>query len=104
MVAGVETLDAGRAAAPSVRRIVRAQSVVGFTLTAVLLVLWFGFVLAVAFAKAALSVEIVPGVTRALAVGTGVLGASWLLACLYMVWAERWHDAALAALVREEDA
>ena len=74
---------------------------VGFALTGALFVLWFGFVLLVAFAKQSLSETIVPGISWALASGTGVMLGSWALGGVYMVWAERRYDAALLRIRSE---
>jgi len=105
MVTSVEG-DMPRTAGASAPRtlfhqVANERRIVGFALTGALLMLWFGFVLLVAFAKQGLSAVIVPGITWALAAGTGVMLGSWLLGGVYMVWAERRYDGALLRIRSE---
>lgn len=85
----------------ALRELGRRRCGVSVLLALVLLAVWLGFVLIVAFGKSSLTGEIVPGFTVALASGLGVLMAAWLLACLYLFWAERHFDAALANVTQE---
>lgn len=85
----------------ALRRLGRRRFQVSVLLAVTLLAVWLGFVLLVAFAKSSLTGEIVPGFTVALASGLGVLSVAWLLACLYLFWAERHFDAALAQVHEE---
>lgn len=79
-----------------VRRIANYRRLVAFALTGLLMVAWMAFILLVAYAKPTLATEVTPGLSWGLLSGVGMMAAAWLLACVYMLWAERWLDVALA--------
>ena len=63
-------------------------------MTTLLAVMYFGFMLLVAFATPLLSTPIFPGITLAILIGAGMILASWLLGWAYVAWANRHHDPA----------
>ena len=69
-------------------------------LTAAVMAVYFGFVLLVAFAKDWLGAELVPGLSRGIALGALVIVLSWLLTLVYVRWTNRHYDAALTRLRR----
>lgn len=79
-----------------VRRIAERRRVVAFALAGLLLAAWMAFILLVAYAKPTLATEVTPGLSVGLLSGVGMIVGAWLLACVYMLWAERWLDVALA--------
>ena len=80
----------------------------GFTvwLTAVMLLAYFGFVLAIAFDKALLARPLVAGGVTSLGipVGLGLILLAILLTGLYVRRANAEYDAVITALVREHEA
>jgi uncharacterized membrane protein (DUF485 family) len=69
-------------------------------LTAVMLAVYFGFILLIAFAKGFLSREITAGLTVGIALGVVVILATWVVTWIYVRWANRVYEPALAELRR----
>ena len=73
-----------------------ARSRVATTLTLAMMVLYFGFILLVAFNKPLLAREITPGLSLGILLGALVIVASWLLIWIYARWANTHYDRAIA--------
>jgi uncharacterized membrane protein (DUF485 family) len=73
---------------------------IAVTLTAAMMVAYFGFVLLVAFNKPLLGRLLAPGLSLGMLLGAGVIVVAWLLTWTYVRWANTHYDAALAALRR----
>ena len=71
---------------------------VALTLTAAMLVVYFGFILLIAFAKDFLSRTITDGLSVGMALGVVVILATWALTWTYVRWANRRYDPAIAQL------
>jgi uncharacterized membrane protein (DUF485 family) len=71
---------------------------IALSLTAAAMVVYFGFILLVAFGKPFLARLIVPGLSVGIALGTLVIGSSWLLIWIYVRWANRHYDDAVSRL------
>jgi uncharacterized membrane protein (DUF485 family) len=71
---------------------------VALALTAAMLVVYFGFILLIAFAKGFLSERIVSGLTVGMALGVLVILATWALTWIYVRWANRVYEPALDEL------
>jgi uncharacterized membrane protein (DUF485 family) len=69
-------------------------------LTAAMMVLYFGFILLVAFDKPLLSRLVAPGLSLGILLGGLVIFAAWLLVGIYVVWANRSYDRRIAELRR----
>jgi uncharacterized membrane protein (DUF485 family) len=67
-------------------------------LTAVMMVVYFGFILLVAFAKPFLTSLVVPGLSWGILLGALVIVAAWALVWFYVRWANSHYDAGVAAL------
>lgn len=67
------------------------------TLTAAMMVIYFGFILLVAFNKPLLAVLVLPGLSLGILLGAFVIVAAWALIWIYVRWANRHYDAAIAA-------
>jgi len=109
--------DAARLAAaatdPTARLSPRDQAVhalslrrwkVALALTGVMLAVYFGFVLGIAFDKAALGAPLVPGLSLGMALGVGVIITAFALTALYARWANRTYDPALERAIATERA
>lgn len=81
-----------------VRSLARARWRIAVTLSAVVFALYFGFILAVAFAKDAMAFEIIPGVSVGILAGALVIVGAWLSTWVYVSWANKHFDAGLRAL------
>lgn len=70
-------------------------------LTGAMIVLYFGFILLIAYAKPLMAHQIVPGLSVGILLGALVIVASWLLTWVYMWWANRHYDPVLKQLKNE---
>ena len=85
--------------AAKVEEVSRARRRVSLLLSAATLVVYFGFILSVAFAKQFMGSTIVPGLSFGILFGALVIVASFALTGVYARWANR-HDSSVAALER----
>jgi uncharacterized membrane protein (DUF485 family) len=77
---------------------------IALTLTAVMIVLYFGFIVLIAYDRPLLATLVVPGLTLGILLGALVIVVSWLLTYGYVRWANTKYDPALRALnVAEAD-
>ena len=67
-------------------------------LTVAMMVLYFGFILLVAYAKPLLGRLVVPGLSLGILLGALVIIAAWVLIWIYVRWANTHYDAAIEAL------
>jgi uncharacterized membrane protein (DUF485 family) len=79
-------------------RLAAARGRVAALLTAAVVGVYFGFIVLIAFAKPWLAVQLVPGLSRGIALGALVIVLAWLSTLVYVRWANRRYDAALEAL------
>lgn len=75
-----------------------ARARIAGLLTACMVVLYFGFILLIAFGRDILARRLMPGLTVGILLGALVIIASWLLTWVYVRWANRHYDPALRAL------
>jgi uncharacterized membrane protein (DUF485 family) len=73
---------------------------IAIALTAAMMVLYFGFILLIAFAKPLLTDPIVPGLSLGILLGAVVIVAAWVLIWIYVRWANRHYDVAVDAIRR----
>ena len=71
---------------------------IALTLTAVMIVLYFGFIVLIAYGRSVLAVLITPGLTVGILLGALVIVVSWLLTYWYVHWANTRYDVELRAL------
>jgi uncharacterized membrane protein (DUF485 family) len=71
---------------------------IAIALTAAMMVLYFGFILLVAYAKPLLAVILVPGLSLGILLGAFVIVAAWVLIWIYVRWANAHYDTAIDAL------
>ncbi len=81
-----------------IRAIARARWRVAIALSAAVFILYFGFILAVAFAKDAMAAEVAPGLTWGILFGAFVIVGAWATTWIYVSWANRHFDARLSRL------
>jgi len=73
---------------------------IAIALTAAMMVLYFGFILLVAFAKPLLTSPVAPGLSLGILLGALVIVAAWVLIWIYVRWANRHYDVAVDAMRR----
>jgi uncharacterized membrane protein (DUF485 family) len=67
-------------------------------LTIAMMVLYFGFILLVAYNKPLLTRLVVPGLSVGVLLGALLIVAAWVLIWIYVRWANRHYDVAVARL------
>ena len=73
---------------------------IALTLTAVMIVLYFGFIVLIAYDRPLLATLLTPGLTLGILLGALVIVISWLLTYWYVRWANTRYDVALRELQR----
>ena len=87
---------------PKFRALVKARSTLGWSLTAVMLVIYYSFILLIAFDKGFLSQVVAGSVTSmGIALGLGVLLTAFVLVAVYVAVANTKFDRMTAELRRE---
>ncbi|MEE3719158.1 DUF485 domain-containing protein [Tumidithrix elongata RA019] len=67
-------------------------------LTAIMMVIYFGFILLIAYDKSLLATPIVPGLSLGILLGALTIAAVWLLTYVYVTWANNVYDVHVAEL------
>jgi uncharacterized membrane protein (DUF485 family) len=76
----------------------RSRWRVAISLTAVMMAVYFGFILLVAYRKPLLTAVVVPGLSVGILLGAMVILAAWVLIWIYVRWANGSYDARVATL------
>jgi len=77
---------------PEFRSLVRQKWRISLLLTFLMLFVYFGFILLIAFDKSFLARPFGKDLTIGLPIGIGILIFAWLLTGIYTVWANRIYD------------
>ena len=80
------------------RELDRARGRVALGLTGAMVVLYFGFILLVAFGRHILARRLIPGLTLGILLGALVILASWVLTWVYVRWANTRYDPKVRSL------
>jgi uncharacterized membrane protein (DUF485 family) len=84
------------------RALSRARNRIAIALTTLMILIYFGFIILIAFDKTLLGRLVVPGLSLGILIGALVIVASWLLTWYYVRWANTHYDTALRAIGRDE--
>jgi uncharacterized membrane protein (DUF485 family) len=74
---------------------------VALTLTAVMMAVYFGFILLVAFAKPIMATQLVPGLSLGIALGAATILFAFVITLVYVRWANTHLDAQADSIVKE---
>jgi uncharacterized membrane protein (DUF485 family) len=74
---------------------------VSLLLSGVMMLIYFGFILLIAFNKPLLGSLIVPGLSLGILLGMLVIVSAWVLIFIYVRWANSSYDAQIARLSRK---
>ena len=77
---------------------------VSLVLTALLFVLYYGYIVLIAVDRELLSVKIGDVTTLGIPLGAAVIVGAWVLTAAYVVWANRHHDPEVDRLRRRLEA
>ena len=77
---------------------------IALVLSAAMLAIHLGFILLVAFGKQLLSVLLGPGLSLGILLGALTIVSCWILSIVYVVWANRGYDEAVAQAVARASA
>ena len=83
------------------KNLVKKRLTVSLSLTALMLIVYFGFMLTIAFYKELLALKIGEHITIGLPIGIGVIVFAWLLTGFYTHWANNKYDKAVRELRNE---
>jgi uncharacterized membrane protein (DUF485 family) len=72
------------------------------SLTAAMMLIYYGFIALIAYDKPLLATVVTPGLTLGILLGALVIVAAWLLTWFYVRWANAHYDAAVGALNAKE--
>ncbi|HEX2395588.1 MAG TPA: DUF485 domain-containing protein [Bacteroidales bacterium] len=86
---------------PEFKKIVKIKWRVSLILTLAMLIIYFGFILLIAFNKPFLATRIGHNMTLGLPVGIGVLVSAWILTGIYTYWANRYHDSRISEIKKK---
>jgi len=86
---------------PEFKKMVKIKWRVSIILTIAMLVIYFGFILLIAFNKPFLATPIGHNLTLGLPVGIGVLLSAWILTGIYTFWANRYHDRRISEIKKK---
>lgn len=89
---------ASSAALDATRAVAAQRWRVAALLTVAMVGVYFGFIALVAFRPTLLATRVGDGLTVGIVLGACVILAAWLLTWVYVSWANRVYDPALAAL------
>lgn len=89
---------------PSFLAMARGRDRVSFWLTAAMLAVYFGFIFLIAFGREAFGWKLSERVPLGIPLGIGVILVSWVLTGVYVRWANRRYDAAVAEIRRKAGA
>ena len=92
------TQPVDQSAEQQLRTLAQARGRIAITLTILMIVIYFGFIILIAFDKTFLARTVTPGLSVGILLGALVIVASWLLTWIYVRWANVHYDTALKAI------
>lgn len=84
----------------SLEAVAAARWRIAIALTIAMMVIYFGFILLVAFRPALLGTLVAPGLSLGMLLGALVIVSAWVLTWAYVRWANRHYDSSVAGLRR----
>jgi len=77
---------------PEFKSLLRSKNFISLILTLIQLIIYFGFILLLAYNKEFLSQKIFGPVTVGIPIGIGVIILTWLLTGIYVSWSNKKYD------------
>jgi uncharacterized membrane protein (DUF485 family) len=85
----------------ALRHLARLRWRMAIAISVIMVIIYFGFVLLVAFNKPAMGSLLMPGLSLGIVLGAGVIVLTWMLTWFYVQWANRHVDHAVRRLGRD---
>jgi len=86
---------------PAFKKLVSRRWAVSLLLTLVILFIYIGFLLLVAYNKELLGTKIGSQITLAIPVGLGIIFIAWVLTGIYVYWANNSYDPAVEEIKKK---
>lgn len=86
---------------PAFRKLVKNRWNISLTFTFLMLFVYIGFLLVVAYQKEALKMPVGDSLNLAIIVGIGIIIFSWLITGVYVYWANNYYDAAVKEIKKD---
>lgn len=83
------------------KKLVKTRWNISLSFTFIMLFVYIGFLLVVAYNKDFLKMPIGDSVNLAIVVGLGIILFSWLITGAYVYWANNYYDSAVAEIKKE---
>ncbi len=77
---------------PDFKELMRRKNAVSLTLTIVMLVMYFGFIILIAYYKPFMSIKVSGAIPIGIPIAMGVIVFSWVLTGVYVMWANSNYD------------
>jgi uncharacterized membrane protein (DUF485 family) len=104
MMRSVKKIDRGVLDSVEFRDLVAGRWRVSLVLTALLFVLYYGYIILIATNRELVSRPLQGSTTAGIVIAAAVIVGAWVLTAAYVVWANRQYDPAVARLrARAED-
>ena len=85
-----------------IRSLAAARWRIAIALSTAVFLLYFGFILAVAFAPRLMARELLPGLSVGIVAGALVIVGAWITTWMYVRWANEHFDRELGDIARDE--
>ena len=86
---------------PAFRKLVKNRWNISLTFTFLMLFVYIGFLLVVAYQKDTLKMPVGDSLNLAIIVGIGIIVFSWLITGVYVYWANNYYDAAVKEIKKD---
>lgn len=74
---------------------------ISLSLTAIMMFIYFGFILLIAFDKPLMGAIVLPGLSLGILLGALVIVSAWVLVYIYVRWANSSYDEKITQLMRK---
>lgn len=86
---------------PAFKKLVKNRWNISLSFTFIMLFVYIGFLLVVAYNKDALKMPLGESINLAIVVGLGIIIFSWLITGVYVYWANNYYDASVKEIKKE---
>ncbi|MES2873754.1 MAG: DUF485 domain-containing protein [Bacteroidota bacterium] len=86
---------------PAFRKLVKNRWNISLSFTFLMLFVYLGFLLVVAYQKDTLKMPVGESLNLAIIVGIGIIIFSWLITGVYVYWANNYYDAAVKEIKKD---